>query len=51
MKELDKLFAELENLNIVLPLAYQYVTKKLKGTSTAQELDQTLIKLRKAMAK
>lgn len=51
IKELDKFFAERENLNIVLPMAYQYITAKLKGTSTAQELEQMLIDLRKRMAK
>lgn len=51
LKELDKLFAERENLNIVVPLAYQYVTTKLKGTTTAQELEQMLIELRKMMTK
>ena len=51
VKELDQLFAHRENLNIVVPLAYHYITAKLKGTSTAQELEQRLIELRKAMAK
>jgi len=51
LKELDKLFAERENLNIPLPLAYQYITTKLRGSSTRQELEQMLIELRKAMAK
>jgi hypothetical protein len=51
VKELDKLFAERENLNIIVPLAYQYITTKLKGTSTAQELEQMLIELRKMRAK
>jgi hypothetical protein len=51
VKELDKLFAESENRDIVLPLACQYVTAKLKGTSTAQELEQMLIGLRRSMAK
>jgi len=51
VKELDKLYTESENLNIMVPLAYQYVTTKLKGASTAQELEQRLIELRKIMAK
>lgn len=50
VKELDRLFAERENLNIALPIAYQYITTKLKGTSTPQELDQRLIDIRKLMA-
>jgi len=51
VKEFDKLFAERENLNIVLPLAYQYVTVKLKGATTSQDLEQQLIQLRRMMAK
>ena len=50
VKELDRLYSERENLNIAVPLAYQYVTTKLKGASTAQQLEQMLIGLRKIMA-
>jgi hypothetical protein len=45
VKKLDKLYAERENLNIVVPFAYVYVTKKLRGMSTAHELEQMLIEL------
>ena len=51
VNELDQLFAQRENLNIVVPLAYHYIPAKLKGTSTSQEVEQRLIELRKAMAK
>lgn len=51
VKELDKLFEERENLNIFVLLAYGYVTRKLQGANTSQELEQILVELRKTMAK
>ena len=51
MRELDVLFKDRENWPLLLPLAHQYVTLKLKGAITRAELEQRLIAIRQLMAK
>jgi hypothetical protein len=47
IKELDKLYAERENILIPIPEAIRYCVLKLHGTATTAELEQYLIRLRK----
>ncbi len=51
VRELDELFKDRENQPLLLPLAHQYVTLKLKGQLTKAELEQRLIAMRQLMAK
>lgn len=47
--ELDELFKDRENQPLLLPLAHQYVTFKLKGQMTKAELEQRLIGMRQSI--
>jgi hypothetical protein len=48
--ELDTLYRDRENVPIPVILGYQYVTVKLKGQTTKQELERRLIEVRKVVA-
>jgi hypothetical protein len=49
-EELDTFYKDRENVPIGLPLAYQYITLKLKGRTTKQELERRLIEVRKIVS-
>jgi hypothetical protein len=51
VREIDELFKARENQPLLLPLAHQYVTLKLRGQLTKAELEQRLIAMRQLMAK
>jgi len=44
--EIDKLYAQAENLNISVPLGYRYVAEKLTGRKTMEQLEKDLIAIR-----
>jgi hypothetical protein len=50
VKELDTLYRGGENVRIPIPMALAYCSKKLEGTSTKEELEQTLIAVRKLVS-
>jgi hypothetical protein len=47
VKELDKLYADRENILIPIPVALQYCVLKLGGGNTNADLEQLLIGMRK----
>jgi len=49
-RELNTLYKDRENVPIPVLLAYQYVTLKLKGQTTKQEMERRLIEVRKVVA-
>ena len=46
-KELNKLYSEGENVNIPMSWAFTYVNIKLRGQTSASELEKTLMTYRK----
>lgn len=50
MKEIDRLYADTENVLIPIPAALAYCGAKLRGTHTNAELEQILINLRRNSA-
>jgi hypothetical protein len=47
VKELDKLYAERENIPLSIPFTLAYCVLKLGGTRTNGELEQLLIDMRR----
>jgi hypothetical protein len=47
---MDALYLDRENVPIPMLIAYQFVTLKLKGQTTKQELERRLIEVRKVVA-
>lgn len=48
IKQIDKLYSDLANVNIPLPFALQYCSAEFTGLKTKQQLETMLISIRKA---
>ncbi|MGP8246081.1 MAG: hypothetical protein ACLQVN_16375 [Bryobacteraceae bacterium] len=47
VKQIDKLYSDLANVNIPLPFALQYCSAEFTGLKTKQQLETLLISIRK----